>query len=318
MAKYVEFTEYITPDNLTYRFDTRTDKFLISESGLGMPPIEYITQRGPYQHGHTIIDYRLGPRVIQMLHRRNGCSRIEYWNNRADLLNFLRPNRQTLGTFYNGTLRKVLPDGSKRDIDVMIEQGPVFEPRDPNRWDEWGFTETLRFIASDPTFYDPTAICTTWGLSTSDNWVLPWVFGSAVSGGITYTGLLFGSLIINNDVTITYTGTWMTYPSISITGPIEGADITNTTTGEHIKLDYFIPSGITVTISLQYGNKTVVDNNGQNLIGSVTADSDLATFHIAADPEAAGGVNVINATGVGAQVGTTEIALSYYTRYIGI
>lgn len=316
----IEFSHYITPDGNIYRFDTH-DKFLMTFTGLGMPPIEYITQRGPFQHGETAIDYRLMPRVIQLTHRRNANCRNDYWNARSDLINFLRPNRQAFGEFSPGQLRKILPDGSIRDIDVMIEQGPIFTPRDTSRWDEFGFMESLRFIAFDPTFYDPTQVTATWSLSTSDQLVFNTVGGALDTlvfrlDGVG-DGLLFGTDIIDNDLTVNYTGTWLSLPTVEIDGPISGFIITNVTTGEFIRLNYVVPAGRTVTITLDYGNKTVEDDLGTNLIGTVSSDSDLSTFHIAPDPEATDGTNVFSVLGGGTD-GNTEVRLLYYTRYIGI
>src|SRR3990167_9916197 len=101
-----------------------------------MPQIEYITQRGPYQHGVTVQDYFLQPRVIQMLIRQQYCSRIKLWAGRSNILNHLRPNRQSPGQLNTGKLRKYLPDGSIRDLDVLIQEGPRFEARNL-KWDEW-------------------------------------------------------------------------------------------------------------------------------------------------------------------------------------
>jgi hypothetical protein len=77
-----------------------------------------------------------------------------------------------------------------------------------------------------------------------------------------------------------------------------------------------VSGGEIVTISLPYGNKTVVNDSGTNLIGTVYPTTDLATFHIAPDPEVTGGINtvVFAATGVDAN---TTILFEYYTRYIG-
>jgi hypothetical protein len=98
-----------------------------------------------------------------------------------------------------------------------------------------------------------------------------------------------------------------------LSGPI----IENTSTGDKLQFVYDVPTGATLIVGLQYGNKYVVDGSGNNLIGTLSEDSDLATFHIAPDPEVAGGVNVISVTGIYA-TGATAVALTYYTRYIGI
>lgn len=327
-----EFDLYIPPDvqvqddgsiqnedyDKLYRFHNLTDKFLLSFTGEGMPPIEYINQSGPFQHGETLIDYRLQRRIIQLIHRSNGdpCERrTGYWSIRGEILNALRPNRQRVNEFCLGRLRKEFPDGSTRDIDVIVQQGPIFAPRNLGQWDEWSFTETIRFIAPDPTFYDPE--------EQSLDFTLPSFAGLIFYEDPDYDDhltfpIVFGADAISGTATITYTGTWLTYPEIVITGPLNNPLIENTTTDEKIELDYDVPTGQTVTIRLPYGNKTVIDSTGVNRIGTVTTDSDLATFHIAPDPEAPDGINVIEAGGDGGLLGSSQITIRYFTRYIGI
>ena len=112
--------------------------------------------------------------------------------------------------------------------------------------------------------------------------------------------------------------TWAESPIIVITGPINGVSITNETTDELLELVYNIPSGRVVTINLAHDKKTIEDDLGTNLRGAISSDSDLATFHLAPDPEAADGNNTIAVSGSGAEPGTTSIAIQYYNRYGGI
>ena len=87
---------------------------------------------------------------------------------------------------------------------------------------------------------------------------------------------------------------------------------------EFALLDYNIAAGEIVTISTEYGNKTVTNEDGDNLIGTLTTDSDLATFNIAPDPTASDGENVIRVQGAGADSAVTNMVVKYYNRYIGI
>ena len=304
----LEFTEYIAPDGTVFPFDT-IDRFLMSEEGLGMPPIEYITQKGPYQHGATLIDYRLQPRTIQLLLRQDSCSRTDYWNNRAALLNAIRPNRYVGLNYGPGVLRKKFEDGKIRDIQVTIEQGPVFTARSLDRWDEYGYTETIRFIAYDPIFYDPAINTVTYATAPED--FLELVF--PIDFPIEFSSSYFAS----GSVPLTYSGTWFSFPQIVITGPQKSIDIQNLSTGERIFIDYDISNGEIVTINLDYGNKTVSNNFGTNLIGTVSTDSDLATFHIAPAPEVASGINNISVISTG-NTSSSKIELKYTTRYIGL
>jgi len=305
----LEFTEYHSPDGEIYHFDTH-ELFLLSSTGMGLSPVKYLQQRGPFQHGSTIYDYRLEQRIIQLVHRAQGCSRDEYWEKRGELVDLLRPNRQLINTFNLGKLRKIFEDGSMRDIDVFIEQGPIFTPRDTSRWDEWAFTETLRFIAPDPTFYNPTQQSQVWTWVAGDELVFPFTFEGDM--------LVFLETFLSKTETVTYAGTWLAYPSFTIVGPADGFTIENQTTDEKLEYIRFVNAGETITISLEYGNKSIESSVYGNVIGYLSSDSDLATFHLAPDPEATDGENNINIF-IGSGVdGTTAVTMNWYTRYIGI
>lgn len=300
-----------------YRLNNNRNHYVLSFTGLGMPAIVYIDEQGPLQNGVTILDYRLQQRIVQYSLRVNGkCSRNDYWDKRGDLIDILRPNRQTSDTeFQLGRLRVVRPDGVTRDINAIIEQGPAFSARNPEVWDEWSFTDTLRFLCADPTFFDPDLVDVTWDVEVYKGWI----FKSALYPHNTVFGRnsLFGSRSLSGQATVTYTGTILAYPIITITGPVSSPSITNQTLGTKIQLNYDIATGETVTINTTYGNKTIENNVGVNLIGTLSDDSDL-NFYIAPHPYAEDGVNIFIAGGAGAEVGVTNLTMSYYTRYIGI
>lgn len=301
----LEFDYYRTPDGVLYDLSNFELRWLLSQSGEGMPPIDYRTQRGPFQHGVTLLDYFLKPRVVQAVAQRQATCRQDYWDMRADMLNYLRPNRQAANTLAPGQLRKIMPDGTTRDLDVLIQSGPGFEGRGAD-WEEWSVQELLRFTAFDPVFYDPTQQSLTFILAATNNLVFPITFP-----------IQFGGSVLDYVQTVTYAGTWLSYPSIILTGPLNTAIVENQTTGESITFTYNIPAGRVVTIDLAYGAKTVADDLGTNLIGNIDPASDLATFHLAPDPEAAGGVNTLHLTASGL-TGDSGISLIWYARYIGI
>lgn len=306
--KQIEFDQYRSPDGEIYRFSNAQDQFLISGiNGMGMPGLNYRTQRGPFQHGSTPLGVILEPRLIQLLHRGQGSCRSGYWDKRSELLDAIRPNRQVVGEFNPGTLRKILPDRSKRDICVFINDGPSFRGSVQGRWDEWAYQESLQFIAHDPTIFDPDMNQQNFTITNSSGDIL-----FAFDFPFTF---LSDATTENN--TVTYSGTWLSYPTFILIGPLTNPIIRNLTTGEKIELNTIIASGSTVTINLQYGNKTVENGVGTNLIGTVTTDSDLATFHLAPNPEAPLGVNSF---GVVAEDFTSDsqIKIQFFTRYIGI
>lgn len=90
-----EFHQLVTPDGDVYDLVAASQhgRWVLSSAGWGMPGIEWLTQSSPFQHGATVYDYRLQPRVLQLLVRQSYCNRDEYWAGRQALINALRPNR---------------------------------------------------------------------------------------------------------------------------------------------------------------------------------------------------------------------------------
>ncbi len=303
-----EYISYITPDGNVYPLVTPHEfgRFVLSFSGLGTPPIEYITQRGPFQHGATVKDFFLAPRTIQLLIRQDFKDRTDWWAGRATLLDNIRPNRQIISTAsVPGSLEWCVADGTRRRINAFIADGPTFEPRQLGSWDEWAFQEVLRFICFDPIFFNPTRVDLSFALTLDAELVFPIDFP-----------IEFGDGIVADTLNVSYVGTWETFPTIVIVGPLENPIIRNVTTGEKLEFAIDIAAGRTVTIDLAYGVKTVVDDLGNNLIGNLSADSNLATWHLAPDPEAANGLNVITLSGLN-PTGATSVQLQFFTRYYG-
>jgi hypothetical protein len=301
------------------RLDNAHDQFVLSFTGMGMPPLEYVTQRGPNQHGEDLLSYRLQPRTIQYVYRYNGhCNRTNYWQARSNLVDYLRPNRHTANQrIAYGRLRKVWPDGTTRDIDALIDQGPIFSARNLGQWDEWSFTETLRFRCPETVWYDPDRQDVVWEAEIYAG--LIFYDAANYPGHLVFpdNALFETDFIFSSSTSITYTGTWHSYPIIYITGPINNPIIRNTTFGMKIALDYEVANGEQIIINTEYGNKTIVNNASVNLIGALTNDSDLE-FYLAPDPVAADGINTLSVVGSDALAGATEVRLTYHTRYIGI
>lgn len=294
-ARIVERNLFITQDSVTYELHSPPTRAMMYDAGTGMPEIEYITQRGPFQHGESVKDYFLRPRVVELRYRKNCCSRQDYWDSRAELLNILRPNRGNVA-LPQGTLRKILPDGTKRDLEVTIQQGPRYEPQKITEWDSWSIDEILRFVAYNPVYYDPDQ-------NTQ-------VFGplGALIFPITFP-IVFADF--GNTVVIDYQGNWVEYPSITITGPLTTTRIENLTTNELIDFGYTVLPGETVTFDLTYGVKSVTLGDGTNLIGYITPESDLATFHL--QP----GNNQVRILATGSSV-DTDIVVGWFDRFVGI
>lgn len=302
-----EYTTYTPPAGPEYQLHAPGVRTLFSPEGTGMPPIEYLTQRGPNQHGETLRGYHLRPRIIQVLIRSNSCSRDDYWRARKGILDALRPNSQPLNQLNTGVLKTVLSTGDIRAINCLIQEGPAFAPQPREVWDEWSFTDTLRFIAFDPIYYNPTQQSCIFDYAAQSQLVFPITFP-----------ITFSQTVASGSCTaLTYVGSWSEYPTIIIAGPITGPRIENASIGESIGLDYTIPAGRSVTITLTYGSKIIELDDGTNLMGFVTQDSNLGTFRLETDPTVSSGINSINVYGSAIDTNTSW-QIQWYNRYIGL
>lgn len=312
---------YLRPDTAgekRYILHSPPSRVILSEEGFGVPPLEYITDRAPFQHGDNVRSFHLNPRVIQLVTLQNFRNREEYWNGRAQLVEMLRPNALQPGTNPNffipndiisalapsrqGKLLCYLGNGKKRQLDVLLESGPGFAPPQGG-WRAWSFTEVLRFVAHDPTWYDPTSKGV--GLTNTEPSQLifpvtfPVTFSTSSASG-----------------TVTYLGDWRSLPILVAWGAITAPSFTNLATGKKVGITTTIPADYAVVFDLQ--NKRVVRSDGLNLLGFLTDDSDLTEFAIEPDPIASGGVNPIVLEGTAFNPFAGPPLVQYYDRYLGI
>lgn len=306
----------ITQDGSTFVLNPTKTKHVLSEEGTGMPEIEYITQRGPFQDGETVRDYFLRPRVLQLHVRQQFCSRMDYWRGRQALLSILAPNRvpgNSRGS-PQATLRKVLGDGTTYDLKVVIQQGPAFQARQANVWDEWAIDEIIRLVAYDPVYESSNEFVEFIEYAPHFPYTFDFELFNDTLGLVfdTTFPITFGTF--DKTRAIDYNGTWQTYPDILFTGPFEYFRITNLTTNEKLNFNYRITEGEQIYVTLQFGNKNAykVGDPGTSLLGFFSTDSDVATFHLRANVP-----NEINvhADGVGMN---TNVRFMYRERFIGI
>lgn len=290
---------YIRPDGLKYPLHAPPVRVVMQEEGFGTPPLAYVTDKAPFQHGDNVRSFTLQPRPVQLVVLQNFRSRADYRDGRAAFLDVLRPNRITNLT-NPGKLLAYLATGEKRQLDVFLDSGPGFTPSQGG-WREWSFTEAIRFTAHDPTWYDPAQKSETFTGSATATFPMTFPVVFATFGWAS---------------NVAYLGTWEEYPSFNITGPITGLRIQNLTTGDQIVLETEIPSGMAVSIALR-GRKTIMRSDGVNLLNTLSSDSDLTTFSLAPDPVASNGVNSIQVSGSGTS-GPSSVTMYWYNRYFGI
>ncbi len=252
---------------------------LAGYDGIGLPPQHLITDRGPYQHGENYLDFRLDPRELTLLFNVTSASSDYDLEGKMRSLTTLFRSRSSgnlwmkFTTDYNDTryaqvsyvdglqLAHRIGDGRVYRVPVVVRMHePVFRAASTTS----GCSE-YQYIVSGCGFTVPTPVPTSIGPDS-----------------------------ILSSCSLTYGGTWRTYPIVTITGPATDCVITNTTTSE--KLDFTghtISQGDSYEIDCRYGYKTVKNSAGTNKISELSNDSDLATFHFEANPDSTSGVNVI-------------------------
>lgn len=266
-----------------------TIKYL-GDQGFGMAPMHRITQRGPLQQGDSDLGFRLDPRILQLPLVIESQTMSEGYTVREVLTRIFSP-------LNDGGVLRITDTGYDRAIQCMTLGGLEFNA-DPAVG--WHVRTVVQLRASDPTWYDPTPVSggatpTPDGTPTPVPLTIPWVAGASN---------------IDSIITTTNAGTWLSYPLITVVGPVTNLVITNLTTSDTIKLSN-VPAGDIFLINLLYGQKTVTDQDGGNQASKVSADSNLATFAI--DP----GTHSISVFGESTDIMTT-VSFVYYTRYIGV
>jgi hypothetical protein len=290
---------YIVIGGLAHSLDDDIVCYVTGRDGLGEAPLHRLEERGPGQHGASDVGFRLDPRTVTLALDIVGDTGADLQARRNALLGWLRPTNAPR------ILRFVLDDGTTRQLDVH-SRGLLTLPTAARRGHV--IQAAAQFRAPDPTFYDPVAQVATFALGGG---------GTGMPVPL-LVPLTVGASAISESRTILYTGSWRALPVVRITGPIQDCVVTNQSTGETLDLTgVTIAEGDWYEIDLRYGRKTVVDAAGANRIADLTEDSDLATWHLAADDEVPDGVNAITVTGSGLDAGT-RIDITYQPRYTGI
>lgn len=306
---------FIAPDGKKYNLHDPYKRSILRMTGWGMPTAEIASTRGPYQHGANPLSIRMPVRSIAVEIRHSGCDRDEYWDMRASLLDALRLNRSSLDNPVPGNLRWYRSNGTIRQLDVLVSDGPRFDPT-PDVWDSFGYRDVITFTAFNPIIYEPDENLDSFadlGCTPTGRLQFPFFFGP--------TDIIFGATSCNavNNLTINYTGTWQTFPQITVIGPATNFSITHLGTGDIIEFEnYTINAGDSAVFDLTYGVKTItLTSSGASLLGYISTESNLGTFAIEPDPIVANGVNNFEVSIYDGN-GDTRVLFSYYTRYIGI
>lgn len=298
----VEFVSFITPDGVEYPiFGGR--RSLLSWEGMGMPPVRYLEERGTFQNGVTVRDYRVDQRTITVQQFERGLCREDFYCSVGNLIEAIRPNRDSNKDA--GQLLVVLKNGAQRTIKARYYDGIRAD---------WGnepildsdMLESIMFYCEEP-FWDD-------------------VEREIVGAGVIDVGsclpiclpACFGSDIINAEVELVYTGTWDgDRLTIYINGPALAPTVTNLTTGQQIKLNYNVAAGETILIEIDPQSQRIVSSTAGVLPpGIIDNVSDLVTFYLATRGNlTADGTNIMQITASGGVAGQTSVQVEYTIRH---
>lgn len=284
----------------TYALSGRNPYAFISLTGLGLPPIRRLKERGPLQHGSTDVGFLLDERMLNLALMITGNTLDELDGYRDDLAEILKPLDTT-----PIKLRVTRDNGSVRQIDCFTAGLVDF----PNTLQErMGASQLVvaQFEAADPIPYDPAlnniVFDTSGGGGYFVNLSVPLQYSVGTS--------------IDQVVSLAYNGKWEVYPTIYVTGPAEDLVITNETIGKVLDFTgHTIAAGVTYEIDLRYGFKTITDNSGVRQNAALTDDSNLADWRIVPSPTAVGGINDIHVEVADQATSNTQIRVAYYDKY---
>ncbi len=295
-------TDYFRLDSssvaATYPLATEVGTNYEAAYGLGAAPVHRLTSHGPGQHGATDRGFILEPRTLRLVLGIHGDTYPDMETQRTALYDIFTPTTDPV------QLRWVSAGGVVRQLDVFATRIEIpIERR--------GFTAqaVLILTTSNPLFYQPVGRSVTFALNPVGAgfqipWEIPWRIGASA---------------LNQTLNVTVDGNFRAYPyRIRFVGPLTNPIFTNLTTAE--KLDFtgtVIADGDYYDLDLRYALKIVEDSAGNNQTAALTSDSDLATWHLAAHPEAAGGVNALNIQAAGAN-SNTEIYVQWYDNFTGL
>jgi len=300
MVLYGDLHEIETFDGLIESFGAESQAIQVY-GGYGAPPVEFSTAPNLNRVGLIERDYTLLARPMVLdLWVRHAESLDSFYETRTRLHNLLRPNRG--GAM---TLTIQLPNMQRRSIDVWANPGLRFADAMNN---SWLITEPLELLAHSPIWYDNADI----SVSNVDV-ILPdlrFPITFPIRFGYSYVTATTGQFV--------YSGTWETYPIVTITGPYSSAQIGNVVTGATIYLITPIGNGEQRIIDLTPGDITVTDANGNLKFNEVDPLSNFVQFQIKPTPEAPGGLNEITALLFGSVVGISGLTITYKNRYFGI
>lgn len=248
----METLTWIDPDGNQYPLTVASDRLVRGRvQGRIAPPVEMTEERVPEQPGARLRQVVNGVREVAVPFGFWGESPAELLVHKRTLTVAMDPTRG------EGRLRSEADDGTQRDLPCryaggleLIEDHPLRQPA------------VLVFRAHQPYWLDVNVQSNTF--TTGQTATFFPFFPLRLSGSEVFAG----TTIVND-------GDVETWPVWDITGPGSELRLVNVTTGRRLELATVLGVGGQVTIDTRPFVKTVTLDDGTNLFGDLSYDSDL-------------------------------------------
>jgi hypothetical protein len=119
------------------------------------------------------------------------------------------------------------------------------------------------------------------------------------------------------EISVMYTGTWLSWPTIEITGPVTNPFVATDASGGGVGLSYTLEAGEIVTIETEPGKRSISSPLGGNLIPNINEGSTWTSMFLAPAPLAEGGINLVRLTGADLN-DDSGLTVRYHTRKAGL
>lgn len=291
-------TVELVSGDTTLNINDGTNYRLQSVNGLGLPPVNRLTESGPLQDGVFDLGFRYQPRTVNLIITMLDTTESGYYAKRRYLGSLLKPRNTPI------YLRVTTPDGNVYQLDTYYNDGYGLNTAD--KVGPYGHRVPVSLVAPNPILYNPS------------QQVYSYIVGATAGSGFGFPigfPVGFGSSTINTTQVISYDGDYPASPIIQLYGPITSPVITNVTSGEVLDLTgTTIADGDYYTIDTRYGYIAVTDSLGANKIDKLVGQSNLSGFNLIPHPDAINGANTIQVNGTGANTHTI-IYMRYYEQY---
>ncbi|WP_209121505.1 phage tail domain-containing protein [Alkalihalobacillus sp. BA299] len=257
-------------------------------NGRFMPPISFVEDEVPFQHGSRLRNVKVKARDVDIPLLIQADSEV----------NLRRKVRESLRMFNplngDGKLKSIAPDGSQRELTCRYSMGFEGLEDSDNKGYTWQ-TLVLVFRAFDPYWYDTSTNVKTFNTGETATF-------------FPFFPLRLSSSTVFTDTTIDNQGDVEAWPEWIIKGPGENIYLRNLTTGQLLNLNISLAVGETATIVTKPFEKSIKKNDGTNLYGEQSEESSLWALREGKNNIR---IEMSNATE------NSSVQLSYKNRYLG-